>query len=179
MCVCVLPAGGAQQPSQTCKPKGAGEFKKLYPHPNQVELRQWQQVYIYHILHREQCNTRRLLSKRPSPLSTCSLRVCVNIYRISQSGWVARETWERMKDGAEWKRPQQRIKRKRKKNGENKEQPAAQPKSTQKGSCVSVCVCQLCNGWWFVEERERERERGRPGNPHLEFPISKNWRRWK
>lgn len=51
MCVCVLPAGGAQQPSRTCKPKGAGEFKKLYPHPNQVELRQWQQVYIYHILH--------------------------------------------------------------------------------------------------------------------------------
>ena len=55
--MCVL-AGGAQQPSRTCKPKGAGEFKKkLYPHPNQVELRQWQQVYIYHILHTESSAT--------------------------------------------------------------------------------------------------------------------------
>lgn len=161
VCVCCWPVE-LSSPAERVSQKARENLKKTISAPKSSWIASMAtSLYLSYTTqyrhHREQCNTRRLLSKRPSPLSTCSLRVClcVNIYRISQSGWVARETWERMKDGAEWKRPQQRIK-KRKKNGENKEQPAAQPKSTQKGPCVSVCVCQLCNGRWFVEERERE-----------------------
>lgn len=121
---------------------------------------------IYYTHHREQCNTRRLLSKGRLVLS-----VCVNIYRISQKrmggarNLGADERWSRMKTTP-------KNKKKKKKNGENKEQPAAQPKSTQKGSCVCVCVSVMQRP--VICGRERERERGRPGNPHLEFPISKN-----
>lgn len=57
VCVCCWPVELSSPAERVSQKARENLKKKLYPHPNQVELRQWQQVYIYHILHTESSAT--------------------------------------------------------------------------------------------------------------------------